>query len=67
MMAKKALLFKDIESLKKIMNSNSPKEQKFYGRQVMGFDPKNGNRFVKNMFTRPTMLNSLKINLCLMN
>ena len=39
MMAKKALLFKDIESLQKIMNSNNPKEQKFYGRQVMGFDP----------------------------
>ena len=39
MMAKKALLFKDIESLKKIMNSNSPKEQKLYGRQVRGFDP----------------------------
>ena len=39
MMAKKALLFKDIESLQKIMNSNSPKEQKLYGRQVRGFDP----------------------------
>lgn len=39
MMAKKALLFKDIESLQKIMNSNSPKEQKFFGRQVRDFDP----------------------------
>ena len=38
MMAKKALLFKDIESLQKIMNSNSPKDQKFFGRQVRSFD-----------------------------
>ena len=38
MMAKKALLFGDYESLEKIMNSNSPKDQKQFGKEVKGFD-----------------------------
>ena len=38
MMAKKALLFNDIESHKMIMYSKSPDEQKGFGRRVKGFD-----------------------------
>ena len=40
MMAKKALLFKDKEQLQKIMNTDNPRDQKHYGRQVKDFDPK---------------------------
>lgn len=39
-MAKKALLFNDIQCYNKIMASDSPKHQKQYGRQVEGFDEK---------------------------
>ena len=39
MMAKKALLFKDKEQLQKIMNTDNPRDQKHYGRQVKDFDP----------------------------
>ena len=39
MMAKKALLFKDKEQLHEIMNTDNPRDQKHYGRQVKDFDP----------------------------
>lgn len=39
MMAEKARMFKDDESLKKIMALSSPKEQKAIGRKVVGFNP----------------------------
>lgn len=38
MMAEKAKLFNDKETLNKIMKSDSPKEQKKLGRKVKGFD-----------------------------
>lgn len=38
MMAKKAELFGDTEVQKMIMASNSPREQKSFGRQIKGFD-----------------------------
>jgi len=38
MMAQKALLFDDIESHKMIMYSESPNEQKGFGRRVKGFE-----------------------------
>lgn len=38
MMYMKALTFKDEEIAEKILNSNSPKEQKALGRQVKNFD-----------------------------
>jgi ribA/ribD-fused uncharacterized protein len=38
MMAKKALLFGDIQSYKKIMNTKDPKVQKAIGRTVKNFD-----------------------------
>ena len=38
MIAKKALLFKDKEQLQKIMNTDHPRDQKYYGRQVKDFD-----------------------------
>lgn len=39
MMAEKARLFKDYETLELIMKSKSPREQKRFGRIVKGFDP----------------------------
>jgi ribA/ribD-fused uncharacterized protein len=38
MMAKKALLFEDIDSYNQIMATKSPKEQKAIGRKVKNFD-----------------------------
>lgn len=38
MMAKKALLFGDLETQSKIMATTSPKEQKQLGREVVNFD-----------------------------
>jgi ribA/ribD-fused uncharacterized protein len=38
MMAKKALLFNDFESLAKIMGTTDPREQKALGKKVKGFD-----------------------------
>lgn len=38
MMAEKARLFGDTQTLKKIMQTSSPKEQKALGRQVANFD-----------------------------
>jgi len=38
MMAKKAMLFNDEASLKLIMSTRSPMDQKMYGRKVKGFD-----------------------------
>ncbi len=40
MMAQKALFFKDKEQLQKIMNTDNPRDQKYYGRQVKNFDYK---------------------------
>jgi ribA/ribD-fused uncharacterized protein len=39
MMAKKALLFNDNESLNMIMKAKTPKEQKVLGRNVKNFNP----------------------------
>lgn len=39
MMAKKALLFKDYDTLSKILSSNDPKVIKQLGREVRNFDP----------------------------
>ena len=38
MMAKKALLFNDVEAYKNIMSTRHPNEQKAYGRKVKGFN-----------------------------
>lgn len=38
MMAQKALMFGDAESHKMIMSTDSPKDQKAFGRRVKGFD-----------------------------
>lgn len=38
MMYKKALMFGDFESAKKIMNTSNPRDQKALGRKVKGFD-----------------------------
>ena len=39
MMAWKAILFNDEDALKRIMESDSPAEQKAIGKEVQGFDP----------------------------
>ena len=38
MMHKKALMFNDLESAEKILNSKNPKEMKALGRKVKNFD-----------------------------
>lgn len=43
MMAEKALLFKDFDMLKQILNSQSPKECKAFGRKVKNFDTETWN------------------------
>lgn len=48
MMAEKARLFKDVETLEKIMRSNNPKEIKVLGRQVKNFDE---NIWKKNRYS----------------
>ena len=58
------IAFQGIESLQKIMNSNSPKEQKLY---VTGPDPVKWESVCKKYVYEANLLNSLKINLCLMN
>src|SRR5262249_751740 len=40
MMASKARLFGDTNSLEQILAAKSPREQKALGRKVQGFDPK---------------------------
>lgn len=40
MMEKKALIFNDLETRQKIMDSKDPKEIKALGRQIKNFDPK---------------------------
>lgn len=47
MMAEKARLFKDDESLAKIMEASSPKVQKALGRKVENFDPEAWNAYAK--------------------
>lgn len=47
MMAKKALVFKDIETYLKIMATDNPKEQKQYGREVKNFNPEIWNSVCK--------------------
>lgn len=39
MMAQKAILFKDFETLDKILRSTDPRSIKAYGREVNNFDP----------------------------
>lgn len=39
MMAKKALLFRDLDTLGRVMATASPREQKQLGREVANFDP----------------------------
>lgn len=38
MMAHKAVFFNDVETFKKIMSTDDPREQKAFGRQVKNFD-----------------------------
>lgn len=47
MMAMKATHFKDEETLKKIMNTSSPREQKALGRLVKNFNPDVWNKVAK--------------------
>lgn len=49
MMLKKALMFGDYESAKKIMNTKDPKRQKSFGRAVSGFDRELWNEHCKKI------------------
>lgn len=57
MMAKKALLFGDLETQAKIMATTSPKEQKKLGREVANFDAR---RWDQHKFAIVWMANFLK-------
>lgn len=57
MMAKKALLFRDTETYQKIMQTDSPKMQQAFGREVKNFD---SNRWNKNKYGIVWMANYLK-------
>ena len=49
MMAEKARMFQDLVALGKILTSNSPHDQKKYGRGVKGFDANKWNAVVKEI------------------
>lgn len=49
MMYKKALMFNDYESAKKIMESDNPREQKALGRKVKNFDKKTWERYCRDI------------------
>ncbi len=49
MMAEKARFFHDFESEKKIMETDSPKEQKALGRKVKGFDAEEWNKVARDI------------------
>ena len=49
MMYKKAILFNDINTAKKILKSKTPKEQKQLGRQVEKFDTNTWNSVCKTI------------------
>lgn len=47
MMAKKALLFGDFNTLNKIINTSSPREQKQFGREVVFFEKEKWEKYCK--------------------
>lgn len=49
MMAEKARLFGDVEALRKIMATTSPREQKKIGREVKGYDEEKWDIIVKDV------------------
>jgi ribA/ribD-fused uncharacterized protein len=49
MMAEKARLFGDTDTLKKIMSAVDPKEQKAYGRQVKGFNKEQWEKVARDI------------------
>ena len=55
MMAAKALLFKDHSSRKKIMKTNSPREQKALGRKVENFDQGKWNSVAREVVFKGNM------------
>jgi ribA/ribD-fused uncharacterized protein len=57
MMAKKALLFEDLEIYKKILATDSPKKMKSFGRKVKGYNQK---RWEKHRYDIVLCANMLK-------
>jgi len=55
MMAQKALFFKDKEQLQKIMNTDNPRDQKYYGRQVKNFDDKKWSKISRGVVFKANM------------
>lgn len=56
LMAQKALLFNDIASAEKIVNTNDPKKQKVLGRQVKGFKDDIWNKHKFNLMVKGLIL-----------
>jgi hypothetical protein len=55
MMAEKARLFKDNESLNRIMKATDPSDQKRYGRAVRGFDAQKWSSVCYQVVLRATL------------
>jgi ribA/ribD-fused uncharacterized protein len=55
MMAEKARLFKDDETLAKIMSAVDPSDQKRYGREVKGFDKEKWDAVAKDIVYKGSM------------
>jgi len=55
MMAEKARMFKDAKSLRKIMKTNSPREQKALGRKVKNFNVGKWQSAAKDIVYRASM------------
>lgn len=55
MMAQKALFFKDKEQQQKIMNTDNPRDQKYYGRQVKNFDDKEWSKISRGVVYKGNM------------
>ena len=49
MMAKKALMFNDVEAYKNIMATRHPNEQKAFGRKVKGFDKDRWEKYCRKI------------------
>ena len=55
MMAQKALFFKDKKQLQKIMNTDNPRDQKYYGRQVKNFDYEEWSKISRGVVFKANM------------
>ena len=66
MMASKAMLFQDLDSFKKILNTPNPKSVKALGRKVKNFQPELWDKY-KKYIVKQAVLNKFRYNLNIKN